>query len=548
MATKRTDSERLDEPVGELTVAYRTLPPGDDEQAGQATVAFVSQIGYPRGGDEIRQMLRKRLRFFALFLSGGLVLTLIVVAVLLKSEHLDKWLYFVIFTFALGPVSAVILWRRPSLSLLQLRAVELVLFGAMYAQWAMVHAFLYPTMTLRNPPVWFGVIQGYAVSMPWIFLIIIYGIFIPNTWQRCAVVVGVMACTPLIVSVANGFAVQVTAGHSPAFFLGAVAACMAAAVAIAVYGSHRIEVLRQEVLAARQLGPYRLGRKLGAGGMGEVYLAEHLLLRRPCAVKMIRPERAGDPENWRRFEREVQTTATLTHPNTIQIYDYGHADDGTFYYAMEYLPGLTLEQMVTQHGPFPAGRAIYLLRQICGALGEAHAAGLVHRDIKPSNIIVCERGGQHDVAKLLDFGLVLVQTSGASSTEKIGVAGTPAYMPAEQADGLTQPDARSDLYSLGAVAFFLIAGEPPFVRRTLSQLRAAHRTEAVTFPEAFAKQLPEDLKAVVLRCLEKDPAHRFRNVGELELAFAACTDAGSWTQGQAGDWWKERDVGILPAS
>src|SRR5262249_7413890 len=175
---------------------------------------------------------------------------------------------------------------------------------------------------------------------------------------------------------------------------------------IAIYGSHRIEVLRREAVAARRLGQYQLKERLGAGGMGEVYLAEHVLLKQPCAIKLIRPEHAGDRATLRRFEREVQATARLKHWNTVQIYDYGHTGDGTFYYVMEYLSGLTLEQLVKQHGPLRAGRAVALLRQACLALREAHGLGLIHRDIKPANIMVCERGGMHDVVKLLDFGLV----------------------------------------------------------------------------------------------------------------------------------------------
>src|SRR5204863_10143764 len=150
----------------------------------------------------------------------------------------------------------------------------------------------------------------------------------------------------------------------------------------------------------------RLTKRLGAGGMGEVYLAEHVLLRRPCAVKLIRPERVGDPGSLQHFEREVQATATLTHPNTVQVFDYGRAADGTFYYVMEYLPGSSLEQLVSARGPFPPARAVHILRQVCGALAEAHSIGLVHRDVKAGNIIVCERGGVAHVAKLLDFGVV----------------------------------------------------------------------------------------------------------------------------------------------
>ena len=172
------------------------------------------------------------------------------------------------------------------------------------------------------------------------------------------------------------------------------------------FGARTMSRLRRQVAEARQLGQYRLRRRLGAGGMGEVYLAEHQLLKRPCAVKLIRTDDATDPQALARFEDEVRLTATLSHPNTVEIYDYGRAEDGTYYYVMEYLPGLSLAELVERYGPLPPARVVYLLRQVCGALREAHAAGLIHRDIKPSNIIAARRGGIDDVAKLLDFGLV----------------------------------------------------------------------------------------------------------------------------------------------
>src|SRR5262249_16962110 len=159
------------------------------------------------------------------------------------------------------------------------------------------------------------------------------------------------------------------------------------------YGARTISRLRRQVAEARHLGQYRLRRQLGSGGMGEVYLAEHQLLKRPCALKLIRPDDATDSRARGRFEREVRLTATLSHPNTVEIYDYGRAEDGTYYYVMEYLRGLSLAELVERHGPLPPGRAVYLLRQVCGALREAHAAGLVHRDIKPSNIFASRRGG-----------------------------------------------------------------------------------------------------------------------------------------------------------
>src|SRR5262249_46066971 len=240
-------------------------------------------------------------------------------------------------------------------------------------------------------------------------------------------------------------------------------------------------------IEARSLAQYAPRPNRGGGGRGEVSLPEHVLLRRPAAIKVIRPERAGDPKNLRRFEREVQLTATLTHPNTVQVFDYGRAEDGTFYYVMEYLPGQTLDQIVKEHGPLPPARAVHFLRQISAALREAHAVGLIHRDIKPGNVMICQRGGIHDVAKLLDFGRVL-PLGGDPADEKLtqegAVAGTPAFMSPEQAGGQEMPDARSDIYSVGALAYYLLTGRPPFAGRSGFKVLAAHLYEQ---PEALTR-------------------------------------------------------------
>ncbi|HEY7158909.1 MAG TPA: serine/threonine-protein kinase, partial [Gemmataceae bacterium] len=270
--------------------------------------------------------------------------------------------------------------------------------------------------------------------------------------------------------------------------------------------------------------------------------------RRPCAVKLIRPEQAGNPTNLQRFEREVQAMATLTHWNTVEIYDYGHAEDGTFYYVMEYLPGQNLENLVTCYGPLPPGRAIHLLRQVCCALREAHGVGLLHRDIKPSNIIACERGGVFDVAKLLDFGLVQ-ETRFGKDDERITqlgtIIGSPPYMSPEQAAGKTALDPRSDIYSLGAVAYFLLTGQAPFVRETAMMTLMAHAYEPVVPPAKVRPEVPSDLEVVVLRCLAKEPEQRFPDAHSLEQALAACEAADEWTDEQAACWWRERP--ILPA-
>jgi serine/threonine-protein kinase len=317
---------------------------------------------------------------------------------------------------------------------------------------------------------------------------------------------------------------------------------MLTASAVAIFGSYRLQHLEEQAFEAQQLGQYRLVRRLGSGGMGEVYLGEHLLLRRPCAIKLIRPEQAGDPTTLLRFEREVQAMANLTHPNTVEVYDYGHAEDGTFYYVMEYLPGQTLEHLVAQHGPLPPARAIHFLRQVCGALREAHRAGLLHRDVKPSNILVCERGGVADVAKLLDFGLVHESRLGHEKAGRLTIQGTivgsPPYMSPEQAAGKPHLDPRSDVYSVGGVAYFLLTGQPPFVRETAMLMLLAHAYEPVVPPAQVRPGVPEDLQAVVLRCLEKDPNCRFPDADCLGKALAACRDAAGWDDEKAADWWK----------
>ena len=265
---------------------------------------------------------------------------------------------------------------------------------------------------------------------------------------------------------------------------------LAIAGAIAVLGSRKFHELQQKAHEAERIGQYRLKQVLGFGGMGTVYLAEHVLLRRPCAIKLIRPDQAGDPRTLVRFEREVQAAATLTHWNTIEIFDYGHTEDGTFYYVMEYLPGMNLEDLVEQHGAMPPERAVHFLRQVCQALHEAHGIGLIHRDVKPSNIFACERGKIPDVAKLLDFGLVTTvgtETDGDSVklTRDGTITGSPAFMSPEQARGRHPLDARTDIYNLGAVAYYLMTGQLPFDRQSTLEMLHAHGYEPLVPSLAF---------------------------------------------------------------
>jgi serine/threonine-protein kinase len=387
-----------------------------------------------------------------------------------------------------------------------------------------------------------------AFSVRWFSILVLYGAFIPNTWRRCAIVVGVIAAIPILINLVAGLAVAEMRPYLAELVLDTVI-IMGVASAIAIFGSYKISSLQREAVEAKKLGQYSLKKKLGAGGMGEVFLAEHMMLRRPCAVKLIRPEQAGDPANLTRFEREVRSTATLTHPNTVEIFDYGSTDEGTFYYVMEYLPGLSLQEIVDQSGPLPPERAVHFLRQVCGALREAHGLGIIHRDIKPSNILICERGGVRDVAKLLDFGLAQCTGVHKQNADKLTIQGTivgsPPFMSPEQASGKDDLDARTDIYSLGAVAYFLLTGKAPYERGTAMQMMMAHAYEPLVHPNTLRRDLPHDLEAVIVRCLEKDPAKRFQDADSLDKALAECACAKTWTIDRALTWWKNHDSGSV---
>jgi serine/threonine-protein kinase len=528
-------------------------PTAEEQGAGlpgrrAVRVAFLPAAS-PQTADEVPALLRKRLRIAfliaAVALGSSLPLTLVNIAWMGSSAPGVVWQSFALFgvlTCIALAMAVLLLGKRP-LSLGQLRAIELVMvgMGVVYCVWKQ-SSYLESTVFLTGlqSKAW-PLLASYH-SLPWFALLAMYGLFVPTTWRRCAVVVAVLALCPFVV-----LAVDLTQPRWQSEsrhlvpYLTILGSWVAVGAGVAVYGSHHIAVLQQEASAARRLGQYRLQRRLGAGGMGEVYLAEHALLRRPCAVKLIRPERAGDPATLKRFEREVQAMAALTHPNTAEVYDYGHAADGTFYYVMEYLPGLSLEELVARHGPLLPERAVHLLRQVCAALHEAHAAGLVHRDVKPGNVLVCERGGLADVAKLLDFGLVRghgLDSDAQKLTRQGAIAGTPAYMSPEQAAGREDVDGRTDIYSLGAVAYFLLTGQPPFVRQTAVQTLAAHLGEPVVAPDRLRPEVPADLQAVMLRCLEKEPARRFQEAESLEKALGQCGCAGRWTQQQAAAWWR----------
>lgn len=304
---------------------------------------------------------------------------------------------------------------------------------------------------------------------------------------------------------------------------------------------------REAELKANKLGQYTLGEKLGEGGMGEVYKATHAMLRRPTAIKLLRAQ--DSDQAVQRFEREVQITSQLTHPNTISIFDYGRTENGTFYYVMEYLAGLSLDRLVTQAGPLPEGRTIHLLRQICESLREAHLQGLIHRDIKPANIMICQRGGIYDFVKVLDFGLVkdVSSSENVKLTAASTVTGTPQYLSPEAIQHPDHTDSRSDIYAVGAVGYFMLTGTPVFEGNKPIEVLQKHLSDAVELPSHRVKHpVAEDLEQIIIRCLDKSREKR-PYIDELLSELNACKDAHTWGNGEAEHWWNSQVGIILPA-
>ena len=443
-----------------------------------------------------------------------------------------------------------VIWKRPPRRLRHLRAMEIGIFATIVAYLVVSNGYFVerfaivapPIAPIRHPVLSHAATRLDAVTLRWFVIIVGYGTLIPNTWRRCATIVFLMVGIHLVEVVAQAVGAGVGAREMFSLMLYPIV-WMTVASIVAIFGSYRVSLLERRVQEAERLGQYRLKRFLGAGGMGDVYLAEHVLLKQPFAVKLLRPERILDDRILKRFEAEVQAMAKLQHWNTVEIYDYGHAADGSFYYVMEYLPGLTLEQIVRNHGPLPPSRAIRMLLQVCNALNEAHSMGLTHRDIKPGNVLVCERAGIYDVAKLLDFGLVKsVESTDERLTMEGTIAGTPAYMSPEQASGLQTVDVRSDIYSLGVVAYYLLSATTPFTNRTTTQILAAHIYEKPTPLSMFRPGIDPRLEAVVHRCLAKKPADRFQNVEEVMTALRQCEGFNAWTQADALAWWRNREA------
>ncbi|MEO5923686.1 MAG: serine/threonine-protein kinase [Bryobacteraceae bacterium] len=389
-------------------------------------------------------------------------------------------------------------------------------------------------------------------ALPWLHwatpLIILFPLVVPCPPRRTLVTALIAAsCTPLglFLLQANG-RIQPTLDSYMSLSLGP-----ALGAVIAYFASRVVYGLGVEVAEARRMGSYHLEKLLGKGGMGEVWLGRHRMLARPAAVKLVRPElvnnaKGGPSEalTLRRFEREAQATAAMRSPHTVNLYDFGVTADGTFFYVMELLDGLNADALVKQYGPLPPERAVHILRQICHSLAEAHEAGLVHRDVKPANVFVCRYGREVDFIKVLDFGLV--KRFGGTGSEDVTrtiehtVCGTPAYMAPEQALGRDKDDARSDIYAVGCVAYFLLTGSAVFSGTTAFEI-LMHHARTIPQPPSERTELPVPaaLDKLILCCLEKDPALRPQTAAELSARFASCLPTSAWSDEEAQQWWDQ---------
>jgi hypothetical protein len=382
-----------------------------------------------------------------------------------------------------------------------------------------------------------GTISGVFENLIGFLCILFFrALIVPSTVKR-TLLCGALMCGPTVLGVAFGphrFDDQSLSWITVVGFSinWSVLALIFSSVASAVlYG------LRREIRDARKLGQYTLGEKLGEGGMGVVYRASHAMLRRPTAIKLL-----ADSGNasLARFEQEVQVLAGLNHPNIVTVHDYGRTGDGSFYYAMELLDGMDLEKLVAADGPQPPERVIHVVRQAARGLQEAHDVGLVHRDIKPANVFVCQRWGEPDAVKVLDFGLAKNNANPiTAATAHDVVLGTPLYISPEALTDASLVDVRSDIYSLGAVAYHMLTGEPVFAGRTAIDVCAQHLHAVPVAPsERLGRAVPADLEAIVLRCPAKAPGDRYGSAAELERALAACAAANEWSAESARDWWR----------
>jgi len=490
---------------------------------------------------DLYEQVRRRVKLLALLSGLGFALQPLVILVIFAASTVlgelprDFWDDVIFLPVQVGAVtlSATLWWRarNPNAS-----AEGLLTLGLLYQ---VISCLIIGTLTY-----WSAYRQMEQLPrLTWIpAFVILFPLIMPGPPRRMlwgAISAGAMAPVSLALLDLTGRITTTADLFLSASLNSALAIVFAYAGARTVYG------LGRKVVEARQMGSYELEERLGSGGMGEVWRARHRMLARPAAIKLIRPEiLRGDDSSpsiaLKRFELEAQATAGLRSPHTIELYDYGIAEDGSFYYVMELLDGLDAATLIQSFGPVSASRAVYLLQQVCRSLSEAHGRGLIHRDIKPANIFVCRYGEDLDFVKVLDFGLVKHATrdkeSGDLTTEFAG--GTPAFIAPEQALG-RELDGRTDIYAVGCVAYWLLTGQFVFSGSSAMELITKHVHVTPTPVSEHDRTVPPQLEQTIMSCLEKDPDRRPASARELGTLLGQGTNGVRWTQNHARAWWDE---------
>jgi eukaryotic-like serine/threonine-protein kinase len=505
-------------------------------------MAAVALTDVPRSSEEWRAFLQRRVagfgRTLAVFVLGFYVFSNSAAMLHPKAQWSD-WASPLNLLVVGGGIVCAIVWlacRRGKRSASELETIDAL--GTIATASAIGLAAIYGSPVQR---------PELSSVMGVIIFVVLRAIVIPSSGAR-TFALSTLSMLPAIYGAYACHAKEPPAEYTlPVLLYSALTAVWAGlGVTAATLASRVIFGLRRRASAAEKLGQYTLGEKIGEGGMGSVYRASHAMMKRAVAIKLLPPERAG-ADALARFEREVQLTSRLNSPNTIQIFDYGRTPNGVFYYVMEYIDGFSLEDLVEKFGPLPAGRVIHLVRQICAALAEAHAIGLIHRDIKPANVAVCERAGVYDVVKVLDFGLVKELGTDTTSTTTAALTGTPLYLSPESIKTPNAVDARSDLYAVGAVAYYLLTGTHVFAAETIVEVCSHHLHTMPEAPSKRADGVPRDLEEVILRCLAKSADERYADARALEDAFLACDAADDWSDDLAERWWKRNHAQAVEA-
>jgi eukaryotic-like serine/threonine-protein kinase len=517
-----------------------------------ADISLFRMVCAPGGArdstEDGRAYLQKRLSLFALvcaivsfgFWAAGLLLGFVFYPEAFSPRHL---LHASCLYHEAGTLLAAAVWlatRKGRLSSVALSWIDAVGAVMLTLLFALMGAAI---------PASFGWVQSLLATT---ILLMVRAVAVPSTGLR-TLVISILgaATTSVVVAVVSPGQVAypqiVGTDHSPVQVTIYMSLWLGAAVAVSTFASRIIFGLQQAVRTARQIGQYVLKHEIGEGGMGVVYLATHAMLRRETAIKLLLPNRIA-PAALARFEREVQQLARLAHPNTVAIYDYGRTPEGIFYYAMEYLDGLNLDELVTAAGPLPAARVIYILDQICGSLSEAHGMGLVHRDIKPANVILSCRGGILDAVKVLDFGLVkdVSDSTDVAVTASKSFLGTPQYASPEAIQNPEAVTAASDLYAVAAIGYYLLTGTHVFAGETFVEICAGHLYKAPEPPsQRLGWAVPQALEALILQGLAKRPEDRPASAQAFRNSLRACPETGKWTDEDALAWWQAKGRELL---